>query len=225
MIKLLGIKRLMTLLMVIAVAAVLAAIQFLWIAPASMDANNQVNGLNGEIGTLQNNIATVKEQIQETRENIPYYDRLKTVEFFSVQDRFAAQRVISGFQQESGIASAEFTIGQLVDVNEPMATEIEYRLAVSPIQIESIQAYTDLDFYNLIYLMNNSFPGHIRIKNLELRRSANVDTSPVGTAPPTPNTDGPPRKPTFVTGDIEMQWLTMIEDPQDAPDALEGGIQ
>lgn len=225
MIKLLGIKRLITLSAIFILLIILLSVYFLWIDPARQDADRQVNALNGEIATLQNDINTTKQQIEETRRNIPYFNYLKKIEFFSEQDRFRAQRTIEDIQAQSGITSAEFTIGELTDVNEPLATQVEYRLVVSPIAVQNVQAFTDVEFYKLLYLMNNEFPGHIRLSSMSLTRTGELDQDVAQ------NRDQG-GVPYFVTGDIEFQWLTMIEDPQPTnmgqdgfPGMMEGGFQ
>ena len=220
MIKLLGIRRLLTLTVMAAILVVLGAIYLLWISPSAADANTQVNMLDGEIAQLQTNISTTKEQIEETRDNLPFFRRLDAVGFFEEQDRFQAQRAIEEIRRESGIKSARFSIGVLQDINSPKAQEAGYRLVVSDIEVSQIESFTDMEFYNLIYLLNNRFPGHMRIVDMNVRRLTTIDTTNFDAAPAA---NAVPEH--YAEGLANFQWITMIEETAELPDSLNGGVQ
>ena len=217
MIKLIGRKRFLALVILGMINIVLAAFLFLWVQPSSADAQTRLNSLNGQIGTLQTDIASIKEQIKTTRENIPYYNRLSNIGFFNNQDRFEAERVIQTIQKESGIKSANFTIGQLIDIQDDTAAQANYRLVMSPIMIKDLNAYNDVEVYKLIYLMNNSFTGHTRLKSLEMSRPLIITETDLE------NLKDPQKGVSFVRASAEFEWYTMLEDEPEAVPPVQGG--
>lgn len=217
MIKLIGRKRFFLLLVLGMINIVLAAFLFLWVQPSSAEAQMRLNGLNSQIGTLQTDIATIKKQIETTRENIPYFNRLGTIGFFSNQDRFEAERVIQTIQKESGIKAASFKIGAQKDVKDDTAEEAKYRLVVSPIKIDMIKSYNDVEVYKLAYLMNNSFTGHTRLVSFELARPLVITETDIE------GINEPNKDVFFVRGSMDFEWYTMLEDEPESVPPVGGG--
>ncbi len=216
MIKLIGRKRFTILVALAMVNVVLLAALMLWVIPSRDNAENQLNGLNGQIGTLQTDITTIKEQIQKTQEHMPYYDRLADIGFFDNQDRFEAERVIQNIQNTSGVRSASFSIGELVDINEPLAEQAGHRLVMSPVEVKNLQAFNDIEVYKLLYMINNNFSGHTRLKSLKLERPLVITQESLDALSDLERNIG------FVTGTAEFEWYTMLEKPAEEVPGIEG---
>lgn len=218
MIKLIGRKRFLILVVVAMINIILAAFLFLWINPSSQDAEMQLNSLTAQISTLQNDITTVKDQIQRTRDNIPYFEQLKQIGFFDSQDRFEAERVIQRIQARSGIQKASFAIDELQDVRDDLATQAKYRLVRSNIEISNFNSYDDLEVYKLIFYMNNNFPGHTRLTELTMSRPLDITVQDLQ------EINDPEKNKFFVKGSANFEWYTMIEDEQGDIPGIEGGF-
>lgn len=218
MIKLIGRKRFIILVSVLMVNIILAAFWFLWIEPSRIDAENRLSSLNSQISTLQNDIATIKDQIAETEKNIPHYNRLAEMGFFDDQDRFNAERLIHNIQNNSGVRSASFSIDELIDVNEPLAREAKHRLVMSPIEIKDIQAYNDIEVYKLLYLLNNSFTGHTRLKSFSMSRPLVITEADLD------KLSDPEKAKAFVSATAVFEWYTMLEIPPEDVPGVGGGF-
>ncbi|MGM0422141.1 MAG: hypothetical protein ACQEQL_03475, partial [Pseudomonadota bacterium] len=136
--------------------------------------------------------------------------------FFQTQDRFQAERLIQDVRADSGVQSTDFAIDPLVDIDDERASDAEHRLIMSNIRISDIQAYTDIDIYRFVYLMNNSFPGHVRIKSLNIERSDEVTSDTLDKM-----NDAEDRS-SFVTATADFQWLTMLEEDDDSASDMDG---
>ena len=216
-VKLIGTKRLLAGVVLLMVNLILAAFYFLWVSPSSIEAERQLNALTAEISVLQQDIVTIKEQLAETRRNIPYFERLRTIGFYDDQNRFRAERLIQEIQAESGILSAEFAIGSLQDINDENATAAEHRLVMSELSVTGIQSYTDIEIYQLIYFLNNRFPGHTRLKRLDISRANDVNDVNLQ------KINTPTERVYFADGEALFEWYTMIKDEQEAVPSIDGG--
>lgn len=206
MIKLIGIKRLFLLSLLIMILAILGAFYSLWMEPARQEAEGQLNRLDREIRTLRNDILNVKEEIETTERNTPYFEQLEELGFFQRQDRFQAERLIQDIRAQSGVQSANFSIEPLVDIDDNRAARAGHRLIMSHVRISNINAYTDLEIYRFLYLINNRFPGHTRLSRFQLERSGDITPSSLAQLSEDADTAG------FVRGSAEFQWLTMLEE-------------
>ena len=207
MIKLIGLKRVMALLVLVMLNAALALTFFMWIEPAKAKSENDLRALNGQIAKLRNDILNIKEEIKKTKENMPYFEAMDQLGFFSTQDRFMADELINKLGNDAGVESVTFTINPLEDLKDPRADKAKYRLISSKIDLSEIRGYTDSEIYKFIYAMNNSFPGHIRINEINIQKSAEVTSAALDKIK-----SGDPSARGFVSASAKLQWLTMIED-------------
>jgi hypothetical protein len=219
MIKLIGTKRLFLLSLLIMIIVILAAFYFLWMEPVRKDAEQKLAQLDSQIRTLRNDIVNIKEDIRITERNIPYFEQLDGSGFFKSQDRFQAERLIQEVRAESGVQSTNFAIDPLVDIDDKRATDADHRLIMSNIKVSGIQAYTDIDIYRFVYLMNNGFPGHTRLKSLQIERSSEVTPGNLDKMNDAEN------RSSFVTATAEFQWLTMLEEDDDDSASGMGGAR
>lgn len=209
MIKLIGLRRALILGFTIILNLFLASVFFLWLQPTQDRAEKRLRSLEGQISQLRTDIVNIKEEIKVTRENTPYFNFLKDRGFFATQDRFLAERIIQDLRAESGVNSVRFSIEPLIEVFDERAQAANYRFVASTIKVENVEAYTDIELYKFMYMMNNSLPGHTRIKSFTLSKKDDVTTANIERLSDKNN------ELAFAAGSAEFQWLTMTELPKD----------
>lgn len=202
MIRILGIRRILTLVVLLGLNAVVAAGLYLYLLPEHAAKDRELKGLRGQISTKQSDIDRMQIEFDQLAEQQEQFDELREHGFFSAQGRREAEKVFQRIQQEAGVVSAVANIqaGAIEDNEEAM--KAEHKILVSPVSIK-ISAMDDVDVFRYIYLVERFFPGHITVNKITLERQAEI-TGPIlrsiasGT------------NPQLVTADIEAQWRTMI---------------
>ena len=211
MIKLIGLKRILTLFILVLFNVALALTFFLWMEPERQKSEVELRGLNSQIAKLRNDILNIKEEIKRTEQNMPYYEAMDRLGFFSGQDRFMADELIKQLGDNSGLKTVRFTIDPLTDIKNDSAEEANRRLVSSTINLGEMRGFTDVDIYQFLYTMNNGFPGHIRLKSLEITKAGEVTSTALDKIK-----DGSALANNgFVTATAKLQWLTMIETEQE----------
>ncbi len=169
--KLIGIKRLILLAILAGVNAAIAAAYFLWIGPMLTDAQNSLTAVAGEISQLQGKIQNTKAELADYKENLPKYEALKASGFMSGQDRFQISRDLDAVRQASELGGFSFNISDLRTLNSDEATTAQLKVLNSRITLDQVGALLDKNFYDFAERMGTSFPAHVRLQRLEIKRS------------------------------------------------------
>lgn len=202
MIRVIGTKRVLTILTLIAMNGLLAAVVYMYFVPQRFAAEGELRGLRGNISTVQSDISRMQVEFDQLKLQQARFDALRQRGFFGAQGRREAELVLRKIQQQSGVISALVNImGGAIEENEE-ALKAEHQVLASPVSIH-IEAMDDVDIYRYIYLVQEFFPGHVSFENLSMKRNAEVS----GTVLRAIATGG---KPQLVTADISMTWRTMI---------------
>jgi hypothetical protein len=202
MIKILGAKRILTIVALLGINALLGAIVYLYLMPEQGKKQRELTGLRGNISTVQTDISRMQIEFDQLEEQQDQFDDLKARGFFGNQGRREAEIVFQKIQSEAGVISAAAKISPgTVEENEE-AQKAEHKILVSPVKID-IEAMDDVDVFRYIYLVEKFFPGHVTIQKVTLERQAEI-TGPVLRSIAT-NTS-----PKLVVAVIEAQWRTMI---------------
>jgi uncharacterized protein (DUF2236 family) len=175
MIELLGVKRAILLLVLLALNAVVAAVFLLVLEPMRTDADNHLNAVRGEISTLQANIENVKAELASFNENLPKYEALKVSGFFSPQDRFEIGRYLEDLKTRSGISGFSYKIADIQRIANTDADTAKLRLISSRIELDSVMTLLDTGFYNLLTVLPQSFPQQVRIESFSVKRTGKID--------------------------------------------------
>lgn len=204
MINILGTKRVILLLLLIALNVAFAASLYLYMIPTKQDKERQLRGVRGQASTVQSDIDRMQVEFSQLADQQSEFDLLKEQGFFSVQGRRQAEMVFEKIQNEAGVISAVVNIqsGALVDDEE--AQKAEHKVLVSPIKVK-IEALDDVDVYRYVYLVEKFFPGHITVEAIELERKSPVTGAVLRSIASGAN-------PELVSADIELSWRTMIPE-------------
>ena len=175
MIKLIGIKRALILAILLAANVAVAGIFFLAILPMNSKATADLARVEGEITSLQKKINDVKKEVNDFKRNLPRYEHLKEVGFFSVQDRFQLERDLNTVQEKSRLQGFNYTVSEVQTLENAEAKKSKSRVIKSQINIENPFAMTDADFYRFLNAMMSEFPSHVRIQSFSVARNAELD--------------------------------------------------
>lgn len=216
MIRVLGAKRILTIIALIALNALVGAGVYLYLMPEKLRKNQELSGLRGQISTVQNDIGRMQIEFDQLAVQQAQFEKLQERGFFGAQGRRDAEKVFQKIQQEAGVVSAVANIqaGSLEESEE--AQKAEHKILVSPVTIK-LAAVDDVDVYKYLYLIERFFPGHITIKNIMLERKININNTVLRAI-------ATGAKPQLVTADIQAEWRTMIpqKDVIGAPVQQEG---
>lgn len=219
MIRVLGAKRILTIVALLALNALLGAAVYLYLLPEKIGRQRELSSVRGQISTVQTDIGRMQIEFDQLAIQQAGFDNLKKRGFFGAQGRREAEKLLQRIQQEAGVVSAVANIqpGSVEDNEE--AQKAEHKILVSPLKIQ-ISAVDDVDVFRYLYLVDKFFPGHVTIDKITLERKANINNTVLRAIA----TGG---KPQLVTADIEGRWRTMIpqKDIIGAPAGQEGAPQ
>lgn len=213
--KLIGLKRALILAVLLSVNLLFAAGYFLWVEPSRAQAEQDLKSINGAISGLYGKIDSIKAELAEFKKNEPLYQKLKNGGFFSEQERFGVSRDMERVRLLSGVKRFSFLIDDVKEVQDADAAAAEMRIIRSRIQVDKVVSLLDVDFYQLLDVMQSQFPTHVRVDNFELTRATALTPDALyrisaGETVPLVNAKG-----TF-------DWMTMVPIPPPAPPGQQG---
>ncbi len=170
MIKLLGFRRTLILGIILAVNVILSCVYFLWAAPATQSLNNELNGLRSQISGLQTNIQNTKADMQFLRENIATYENYLAQGLFQEQDRFGMSRALEQIKTDARIQGFSFAVGNISELENIDAQTAGKRLLHSRVTIDNVSSPIDINFFDMLALIERQFPTHARIHSFKLGR-------------------------------------------------------
>lgn len=168
--KLIGIKRLILLAILIGINAVIAAGYFLWVEPSLEEAQQKLTAVKTDISNLQSKIQNTKQELAEYQANLPKYQALETSGFMSNQDRFQISRDLDTVRTNAQLASFNFRIDNLQEVDIPEAKNASMKVINSRINIENLSPLLDINFFDFLDKMVTDFPSHVRLDNFSIER-------------------------------------------------------
>lgn len=206
MIQIIGIKRLIILLVLITINACLAAYIYGYILPEKDKADRNLRSVRSGLSGVQADLKQMQLEFAQLEERQDRFDALKDKGYFSTQDRNDAKQLFSAIQRKSGVLSAIVNVRSGVIESNPEASKAEYKVLMSPIEVE-IKAFDDNDIYNYLDIAEKSFPGHLSVDGITIKRTREVTAVLLraiasGTSPE------------LVTASVRMSWRTMIPEDQ-----------
>lgn len=207
MIRVLGVRRLMFLVVLVAVNAAFSAMAYLVLVPQNVEKSRDLRRAQSRVASLQKDINNLQVELEELEVQQKKFDILKNRGFFNPQNRREAQEILEQIQDQSGIINATVTI-QPGEIEEfEAATKAGHHVVKSSASVD-IQAVDDIAVYKYIAGLQRLFPGDITISNLHVERKSNVTGVLLrgiasGFSPP------------LVVANMDLLWRTMI--PQDKP--------
>ncbi|MGB4106960.1 MAG: hypothetical protein WBK55_04095 [Alphaproteobacteria bacterium] len=219
MIRVLGAKRILTILALLVLNGLLAASVYLYLVPEKIKKQKELSSALGQISTVQSDIGRMQVEFDQLAIQQTQFEQLKERGFFGAQGRREAEKLLQKIQQEAGVVSAVASVqpGSIEDNEE--AQKADHKILVSPVKIQ-ISAVDDVDVFRYLYLVERFFPGHVTIDKIMLERKTSINNTVLRAIA----TGG---KPQLVTADIEARWRTMIpqKDIIGAPVQQEGAPQ
>lgn len=202
MIQILGIKRVLTLAMLIAVNLVLAGFLYGVVVPGEATTQNDLRRTRGAVESRRTEIQRLKTEYQEVQEQKTQFGDLEHAGFFGMQDRVQARKTMEAIQEKSRVLSARYNINAVAVKENPLAAESDHVLLQSPVSV-SIDALDDIDLYSFMYLIENSFPGNAIITDITIDRKADIDENAlkaIGNGIPT----------VLVSANVNFSWNTFV---------------
>jgi hypothetical protein len=211
MIRVLGTKRILMLIFLIAINAALASSVYLFLMPQHIKKQRELSALNGQVSTVRTDIDRMQIEFDQLAEQQNRFEKLKEKGFFYNQGRRQAELVLEKIQKQAGVVAAVANIQAGMVQEDEEAQKAEHKILSSPVKIH-IDAVDPVDVYRYVYLLDNFFPGHVAINNIRMVRTDEV-TGPVLRSIASGS------NPVLVQADIEMTWRTMVPQSELDPAA------
>lgn len=202
MIKVLGTKRVLMIVFLVAINVAFAAGVYVYLVPEITAKERELGISRGQISTLQSDISRLEIEFDQLEEQQAEFNRLQEKGFFGAQGRREAELVLEKIQKQAGVVSAVANIkaGELQENEE--AAKAEYIILSSPVEVK-IEALDDVDVFKYIYLVEQFFPGHVAVTNIDLERKMDVSGPVLRSIASGSNL-------TLVEATVQMVWRTMI---------------
>lgn len=206
MIKLIGFKRIVLLTCLAALNLSLFGLYFFSIGPMLTEVTAQRDGLNAQVAELVGKIDNIKSDVAFVKDNTENFNNLQAQGFFWTQDRLIINRSLEALRNKSGVSTFSFSVGDVTEIPNATAAEINHRLISSRIKVEKIGSATDANIYALAQNMKEGFPAAVRIQNLSLTRTRDVNEQALKDL-----AQGMPVN--FIDATLEFDWITMVPKP------------
>ncbi|MGH1376470.1 MAG: hypothetical protein ACRBCK_08995 [Alphaproteobacteria bacterium] len=206
MIQVIGLRRIITLFVLISINAALGAGVYLYVMPENERSERELRGLRAGLSGVQSDIRRMQVEFEQLDKQQNRFDKLKGDGFFSAQVRSDAKDLFSVIQTESKVISALASVKSGTVEDSVEAKKAGYKILTSLIEVE-VKAFDDADIYSYIDIADMRFPGHLSIDSVVITRSRDV-TSPVL------RSIASGANPELVSAVINMSWRTMIPEDQ-----------
>ena len=206
MIRVIGVRRLIVLVILLALNGVLASAIYLYVVPENQKVERQLMRNRRQLSTLQSDISRMQIEFDQLDQQQGRFDQLKEEGFFSTQDRADAKELFGLIQKQAKVISALVSVkpGEVVDDEE--AKKAKHKVLVSDVSVQ-IKAFDDNDIYHYIDLVQKTFPGVISLQHVELKREQDVSNALLRAI-----ANG--ASPELVTANVQFLWRTMITEEQ-----------
>jgi len=206
MISVIGFKRIVLLLVFLAINGLFAAMIYGYLAPQNVESERKIRSLKGQINTVQVDIERMQLEFEQLGRQQGQFDALKADGFFKPQGRTLAKEALKNVQDKSKVISAVASIdpGRIEENKE--AQKSKHKVLISPVEIK-LKAFDDRDVYRYIHILQETFPGHISIDSMEIKRTRDVSAAVLRAIVTGIN-------PELVAAKMELSWRTMIPEDQ-----------
>lgn len=206
MIKILGIKRVLTLVVLFGVNVALATLLYLIILPSQDRTNNELRTVTAAVSGKRAEVSRMQTEYQQIQQEKNLFGDLENSGFFTNQDRLQARKIIESIQGTSHVLSAKYNINAISVKENSAAAESDHVVLQSPVSIK-IDALDDVDVYKFLYWIENGFPGNALITDITLERKIDIDENvlkQIGNGLPA----------VLMTADINFAWNTFVPRDQ-----------
>ncbi len=218
MIKLIGLKRLVVLVCVIALNLLALGVYLFSVGPMLSNVQMRQNSLNGEISGLRGRISAVRMDTAYLKKNLPKYTALQQSGFFTQQNRFTIKSAMEDMRVKAGISNFAYSVGKVHTISNADAAAIHYKLIASEIVINHIVSPLDSNIYLLAQDMGQSFPSFVRLEEMDVHRTKKVDAESLKAI-----AEGKPVS--FVGAALTFESLALVPNPPAATGSAAGGFR
>lgn len=202
MIAVLGIKRVLVLVALVALNVVLAASVYMYMIPENTVKKRELSGLRSQVSTLRGDIDRMQVEFEQLEDQKAEFELLAKDGFFKDQSRRQAEDIFNEIQKKSGVSKAIASIQAGVLEDNEEAKKAEHKILKSPMEVR-LEAFDDVNIFHYLFLVEHYFPGHVSIKGVRIERKADV----TGTVLRAISTGA---SPSLVEAHVKMVWRTMI---------------
>jgi hypothetical protein len=206
MIKIIGIRRLVILVVLLAFNAVLASAMYMYLIPEKQLVERKHDAQRNEVNDLQGDLSRMEVEFETLDQQQGRYDQIRANGFFDAQDRAVAKEMFSLIQEQSKVISALVSVKPGKVVGDAEAEKANHKLLMSGISVD-IKAFDDNDIYHYIDLVQKVFPGVVTLKSISVKREKDVSAALLRAI-------ASGASPELVTAEVEFSWHTMIPQEQ-----------
>lgn len=202
MIAVLGTKRVAILLALLLLNMGFGALTYLYFIPEAKKVDRRVSAAQSKVNKTRSEINVLINDFEQIEAKKDFFNLLKNDGFFSNQNRRDVQDLLLEIETQSGVLSSVVNFKRGNPVSEERADKADHLILESPVNIK-IKSMNDVDIYKYIYLLEQTFPGHIGTDSISIKRVGEVNNTVlrgiVGGA-----------KPALMEAEIELLWRTLI---------------
>lgn len=202
MIKVLGIKRIMILLILIGVNAAVGSATFLYLVPEKAVQDRNLRSQQSKVSAKDGDIKQLTVEVQLLKEQQDDFKIIVDRGFFNNQSRSDARSLLERVRSQSGVITANVDGGELTNEASEGAEKAGYVLLSSTVNVK-IGALQDRDVYRYINLLKSSLPGHLSIEKISIDRKLEISGEVLRLISSN-------QKPKLVVAEISLLWRTMI---------------
>ncbi len=214
MIQILGIKRVLGIMLLLALNGALAAGIYFYYMPQNVKLTRDLRTVRAQVSDKQVQTERLRTEFQQIQEQKARFEVLTAAGFFSDQSRVVARQRIEAIKDFTHVLKARYDIQAAQIETGQQADEAGYVILNSPVTID-VDALDDVDFYNFVYWIENAFPGHVSVTSFKVQRLMDVNDATlrqIGNGVPA----------VLIKGTVTFNWRTMIPKPA-TPGTVAGG--
>ena len=204
MIEIIGLRRLSILLFLLCINAGLGAGVYYYVMPDTERVTRQLTRAQNDLRARQNDVNRLMEEFDKIEDMRDRFDVITRRGFFKDQDRLEAKARIEEIERISGVIAVRYTINP-AQFHQTEALSRAGHVIMNQSVILSIDAFDDIDIYRFIYLLEDSFLGHVSIETLTMNRTRRINDSVLRAV-------GAGRSPPLVQATLSFGWRTLVPE-------------
>ncbi len=206
MIELIGMRRVVTFLILLAVNAALGAAVYMYFEPQNLKAESHLRSVRAQVAQKNSEVEQMRQEFSAIEELKGRFAALKAAGFFNDQGRILAQKTMDEIQQKSRVQEVKYKFDRAEVSENSEVSDAGYVTLDSRVTVD-IQAIDDFDIYKFVYWIENAFPGCTSIDSLTINRQMDVNQA-------TLRHIGAGKRLALVKGTVVFSWKTLASKEQ-----------
>lgn len=205
--EILGLKRVIALCILLAVAGGQGAALHLYFLERNKELSREIRKTQSDTSRINKDADALRNDYDLITKQQEFVALLEKDNFVSDQNHAQARQRIADIQSITDILSASYSIALPQKIAKPDVVEVDHVVLSTNMKFE-VTATDDLALYQFAYWIEKSFPGHIVLTNVSLERERKLDNNILKTM----TQRG--RLP-LVKGTLTYLWRTVAPDEKD----------